>query len=119
MDTAVWVQIVSTIGIITVACLQLRAEKERKRQNTEEEKYKKEKEQQNRDTLSLQIKTGSLLGATGDLAFNTSRAVAGEKTNGDVQKAQAAYLKALAEYHTEEAEMARKYLNKIITISAE
>lgn len=115
MDTAVWVQIVSTIGIITVACLQLRAEKERKRQNTEEGKYKKEKEQQNRDNLSLQIKTGSLLGATGDLAFNTSRAVAGEKTNGDVQKAQAAYLKALAEYHTEEAEMARKYLNKIIS----
>ena len=109
------IQAISTAGIVYVAILQLRAEKLRKKQDTEEEKYKKEKEQQNRDNLSLQIKTGSLLGATGDLAFNTSRAVAGEKTNGDVQKAQTAYLKALAEYHTEEAEMARKYLNKIIS----
>lgn len=113
MDTAVWVQIVSTIGIITVACLQLRAEKERKRQNTEEEKYKKEKEQQSKDNLSLQIAQGKLICTSGDLALTTSRAVAGQKTNGDIKEAQRAYLESRAKFYEEEAAMAHKYLKKL------
>lgn len=113
------IQAMSTAGIVYVAYLQLRAEKERKKQDAADEKDRNDREEQRQDDLSLQMATGNLICASGDLALTTSKAVAGEKTNGDVQKAQAAYLKALAEYHTEEAEMARKYLNKIITISAE
>lgn len=110
-----WPQALQTAGVVLVAYLQLRAEHQRKKQDTADEKDRRDREEQRQDDLSLQMATGSLICASGDLALTTSKAVAGKKTNGDVQKAQTAYLKALAEYHTEEAEMARKYLNKIIS----
>jgi hypothetical protein len=108
-----WPQAIQTAGVVLVAYLQLRAERQRKKQDTADEKDKKDREEQRQDDLSLQMATGSLICASGDLALTTSKAVAGEKTNGDVTKAQADYLSALSNYHTKEALMAQKYLKKL------
>jgi hypothetical protein len=107
------IQAMSTAGIVYVAYLQLRAEKERKKQDAADEKDRNDREEQRQDDLSLQMATGNLICASGDLALTTSKAVTGQKTNGDVVKAQTEYLSALSNYHTKEALMAQKYLKKL------
>ena len=108
-----WPQALQTLGIVFVAYLQLRAEKERKKQDTAEAQYKRDKEQQWQDDISLQIAQGKLICTSGDLALTTSRAVAGQKTNGDIKEAQRAYLESRAKFYEEEAAMAHKYLKKL------
>lgn len=108
-----WPQALQTAGVILVAYLQLKAERQRKKQDTADEKDKNNREEQRQDDLSLQMATGNLICASGDLALTTSKAVTGQKTNGDVVKAQTEYLSALSNYHTKEALMAQKYLKKL------
>lgn len=108
-----WPQALQTAGVILVAYLQLKAERQRKKQDTADEKDKNDMEEQRQDDLSLQMATGNLICASGALALTTSKAVTGQKTNGDVVKAQTEYLSALSNYHTKEALMAQKYLKKL------
>lgn len=108
-----WPQALQTAGVIFVAYLQLKAERQRKKQDAADEKDKKDRAEQRQDDLSLQMATGSLICSSGELALVTSKAVAGQKTNGDVVKAQTDYLSALSDYHTKEALMAQKYLKKL------
>lgn len=109
----IWIQAISTIGLVLIAALQLRAEHQRKKQNEAEEKYKADKEEQRQDDLALQLAQGAMIRTSGELAMVTSKAVASGHVNGEVEKAQTAYLKAVIDYHTQEARIAQKYLKSL------
>lgn len=106
----IWIQAISTIGLVLIAFLQLRAEHQRKKQSEIEEKYRAMQAEQRQDDLTLQLAQGTMIKAGGELAYVTSLAVTGRRVNGNVEAAQAAYTASVAEYHAQEALIAHKYL---------
>lgn len=106
----VYIQIISTIGLVLVAALQLRAEHYRKMQARADAYDKTLRDEKIKDDLELQLAQGTMIKAVGELAYVTSLAVTGGHVNGNVEAAQKAYNKSVCEYHAREAVMARKYL---------
>jgi hypothetical protein len=101
---------ITTLGLIIVAVLQLRAEKYRKNKDKAEEAEKQVCAEQRTDDLEMSIAKGQMIAAAGELSFVTSLAVTGGHINGNVEAAQKAYTSASKAYQAQEAKLARKYL---------
>ena len=107
------IQAISSAALVLVAVLQLRAERYRKKRTAEDAAERQRQEQRRKDDLETSMSRGKVMVTSGDLAYVTSIAVTGGHTNGNVEKAQAAYNAARADYDTMEAKMARKYLKEV------
>lgn len=108
--TDILVEVISVIGVVLVAVLQLRSERERKRRKAADEVRDRKQEEHRNDDLELAIAKGQVMLATGNLAYVTSIAVTGGHTNGNVEKAQDDFTAAQKAYDSLETRLAKKYL---------
>lgn len=108
--TAIVIEIIGVAGLVFVAILQLRAEKERKRRKKEEDQRDKQILERQHDDFEMSVQKGRVMSTAGELAYVTSIAVTGGKTNGNVEQAQKEFREAREQYEGLERELARKYL---------
>lgn len=112
MTDIVFVEIISTVGLVLVAILQLRAERERRRRKRAEADRDRRQEEQRRDDMDMSIAKGRVMLACGELAHVTSIAVSGGHTNGNVEAAQREFMEARKAYDELETRLAKKYLKE-------
>lgn len=111
MDIAsIVVALISSVALIFVAAMQLRAERHRKRTEKELIAAEHEREEREQDDMRLSLARSALNVAIGELSHVTAKKVTGQLCNGDVKEAMEEYRKASDNLRMIELEMTRKYL---------